>query len=155
MIFWASYDYLYLPTIMKWGRLSAQERQLNTVTLQNFRFLAVYAFHCFCGVAVLTPLALFGHGCGASGDCISLRPVRLLANLACWANPIYPSIRVICSPVCWAWPPWRLVLAECSASIAFAAPCLLVGLIALMLFTYLRTAKELYDQQWTARGARE
>lgn len=156
MIFWASYDYLYLPAVITWWQLSAQERRLNPVSIQNFRFLAVYAFHCSAVVAVLTPLALAWLAGRKErrllwlfGLCGLLANLVLLANHDLAVNPRYLLTGMLGLAAVCGW-----CLAEMFRLNYLRGAVLLAGLSALMLFTYLRTAKELYDQQWTARGAR-
>jgi hypothetical protein len=184
MIFWASFDYLYLPTIMKWWRLSAQERHLNPVTLENFRFLTVYAFHCSAITTLLTPLALawlwtqvrstgFSRKDMAStlfrlkpvlltweakqrsalflfGLCGLLANLVLLANHDLSVNPRYLLTGLLGLAAVCGW-----CLAEMFSFNRVRGAMLLAGLLMLTLFTYLRTAKDLYDSQWNARGARE
>lgn len=157
MIFWASYDYLYLPTIMKWWGLSAQERDLNPVTPQNFRFLAVYAFHCSAVVMVLTPLALAWLWARREqrllflfGLCGLLANLVLLANHDLSVNPRYLLTGLLGLAAACGW-----CLAEMFSLQRRRGAVLLIGLAALTLPTYFRTAKELYDHQWAARGARE
>jgi hypothetical protein len=157
MIFWTIYQPdLYWSEVTKWWTLSVKERQVHPVTSANFRYLADFAYDCSTAIAVITPLAfvllwskkrqrlLLHFGC-----CGLLANLVLLANHDLPVNPRYLLTGLLgLSAVC-GW---------CLAEIikyrrAWAAP-LLIGLAALSKGTYNHMAKEVYDQQWNARAAK-
>ncbi|MCI0338441.1 MAG: hypothetical protein L0226_12760 [Acidobacteria bacterium] len=157
VIFWTIYEpELYWTETLKWYALSVHERRLNPVTSDNFRFLGDFAYNCSCAVAIVAPLAfiwlwsrrrlraLFFFGC-----------FGLLANLALLANhdlPVNPRYLLTgmlgLAAVC-GW-----CLAELIKRYRVRAMPLLIGLVVLTKGTYNYMAKELYDQQWAARAAK-
>ena len=157
MIFWASFDYLYLPAVITWYGLSAAERRANPVTVKNFWFLAKFAFHCSATMALLSPLALTWlwsrrpqrplFWLGLSGLGANL---ILLANHDLAVNPRYLLTGLLgLAPACgwclaelfrWQWKRGTMVAA---------------GLAALTLATYLHEAKELYQHEWAALAAQK
>ena len=157
MIFWLNYDYFYWFKVANWYRLSAAERKVHPVTAGNLRFLADFAFNCSCAVAIIAPLALtwlwskrrlrvlFVFGLlGLIAD------LALLANHDLPVNPRYLLTGLIGLSAACGW-----CLAELIRCHGLRAAPLLIGLAVLTKVTYNHTAKQLYDQQWSARAARE
>jgi hypothetical protein len=157
MIFWRYYDDLYWVAVVNWYQLSAQERKVNPVTINNFRFFADFAFNCSGAVAILTPLALTWlwskrrlRALFVFGLLGLIADLALLANHDLPVNPRYLLTGLIGLSAACGWCLAELI--RCYR--AWAAP-LLIGLIVLTKATYNRTAKQLYEQQWSARAARE
>lgn len=96
--FWALYrpEY-YIPSVITWYRLSAQEAKVHPVTIRNVEFLAKYALACSPVATLLAPFAfkpLLGRRdlrplliVGALG---LLADLALLANWDLPVNPRYP-----------------------------------------------------------------
>jgi hypothetical protein len=170
MIFWYLYDDLYWIAVVNWYRLSAGERRLNPVTSANFRFLAVYAFNCSCAVAITTPLALIrlwswerAHPACSAQDARAPRrallwfglfglmaDLALLANHDLAVNPRYLLTGLLGLAAACGWG-----LAELIRGYRVWATPLLIGLLALTKGAYNHMAKQLYEEQWSARAARE
>jgi Dolichyl-phosphate-mannose-protein mannosyltransferase len=157
MIFWKFYDDLYWAGVVKWYQLSAAERRVHPVTTANLRFFADYAFNCSVIIATITPLALLWLwsrprlrallALGLVGLAASL---ALLANHDLAVNPRYLMTGLIGLAAACGW-----CLAELIRRYRARAAPLLLGLIVLTKGSYNHMAKELYDQQWTARAARD
>jgi hypothetical protein len=154
--FWLWHDDYFIYVLANWHRLTAEERRRHPVTIDNLRFLADYAFNCSAAVAALAPLALvrlwsrrnlrvlWWLGCfGLLADLV------LLANHDLAVNPRYLLTGMVgLAPACgWA-------LAELIEHRRARALPLLLGLLVLTKGTYNHAAKQLYDQQWSARAAR-
>ncbi|MGH9840928.1 MAG: glycosyltransferase family 39 protein [Blastocatellia bacterium] len=157
MIFWTWFDTNnYIRAVVNWWTLSAQERKLNPVTSSNLRFFADYAFNCSAAVAITAPLAfiwlwsyrrlpallwlgLFG----------LLADVVLIANHDLSVNPRYMLTGLFgLAPAC-GW-----CIAELIKRYRARAIPLLVGFVLLTKGSYNHTAKELYEEQWASRAAR-
>jgi hypothetical protein len=157
MIFWKLYDDLYWTGVVNWYRLSAAERKVHPVTSANLRFFADYAFNCSVIIAVLTPLALLWLWSKPRlRALLALGVVGLVANLALLANhdlavnPRYLMTGLIGLAAACGW-----CLAELTQRYRLWATPLLLGLVVLTKGSYNHMAKELYDQQWSARAARD
>ncbi len=156
MIFWVLYDTdNYLRVIINWYGLSAKERAVNPVTAKNFWFVAKYAFDCsgaatLLGVGGLALLRvqrkhalLFGLGlCGLGADLL------LLLNHDLSVNPRYLLIGLLGLAAVSGWLLPELIKAYRWRSLPW-----LLALLVLTKGTYNHMAKELYDQNWTARAA--
>ncbi|MGH9767150.1 MAG: glycosyltransferase family 39 protein [Blastocatellia bacterium] len=157
MIFWKLYDDLYWIEVVKWYRLSAAERKIHPVTSGNLRFFAEYAFNCSTIVSIITPLALIWLWSkrrmpallvfGLLGLAASL---TLMANHDLAVNPRYMLTGLIGLAAACGW-----CLAELIKRHRLRATPLLMGLVVLTKGSYNHVAKELYDQQWAARAARD
>jgi hypothetical protein len=157
MIFWRLYDDLYWIGVVKWYRLSAAERKVHPVTSANLGFFADYAFNCSVIICALAPIAIIWLwsrprlrallALGAVGIVANL---TLLANHDLAVNPRYLMTGLIglAAPCGWC-------LAELIKRYRVLATPMLLGLIVLTQGSYNHMAKELYDQQWSARAARD
>jgi hypothetical protein len=178
MIFWKLHDDLYWIAVVNWYQLSTEERKLNPVTIANLRFLAVYAFNCSSAAAIITPLALvwlwsktrertqdaraprFLHrtqdACAPREALFVFGLLGLMANLALLlnhdlaVNPRYLLTGLLGLAAACGW-----CLAELIRCYRLWATPLLIGLLTLTKGAYNNTAKQLYEQQWSARAARE
>jgi len=157
MIFWKLYDDLYWTSVVNWYRLSAAERRVHPVTSANLRFFADYAFNCSVVIAVLTPFALFWlwsrprfRALLALGLVGLVANLTLLANHDLAVNPRYLMTGMVGLAAACGW-----CLAELIKRYHLWASPLLLGLIVLTKGSYNHMAKELYDQQWSARAARD
>jgi hypothetical protein len=157
IIFWSIWNpAIYWSEVIKWWALSVKERQVHPVTTDNFRFLADFAYNCSSAIAVITPLAftwlwskkrfnaLFLFGCFSL-----LANLVLLVNHDLPVNPRYLLTGLLGLAAVCGW-----CLAELTKCYRVWATPLLIGLIALNKGTYNHMAKELYDQQWNARAAK-
>lgn len=156
MIFWALYDTdNYIRAVTNWYRLSAHERTLHPVTLENFWFLAKYGFDCSAiaaligapGLATLVNKtkrrALLGLGiCGLGANLL------LLLNHDLSVNPRYMLTGLLGLAAVSGW--W---VAQTIREQRWRCVPLLFGLLVLTKGTYNGMAKELYDQNWSARAA--
>jgi hypothetical protein len=157
MIFWKLYDDLYWAGVIKWYQMSAAERRVHPVTSANLRFFADYAFNCSVVISTLTPLALVWlwsrprlralFALGLVGLAANL---TLLANHDLAVNPRYLMTGLVGLAAACGW-----CLAELIRRYRARAAPLLLGLIVLTKGSYNHMAKELYDQQWSARAARD
>jgi hypothetical protein len=157
MIFWTLYDNHYWDGVVNWYRLSAAERRVHPVTSANLRFFADYAFNCSVIISILSPLALLWlwsrpHlrallALGLAGLAASL---ALLANHDLAVNPRYLLTGLIGLAAACGW-----CLAELVRRYRALTGPLLLGLILLTKGSYNHMAKQLYDQQWGARAARD
>ncbi len=157
MIFWAFYDDRYLDGVINWQRLSAAERRVHPVTSANLRFFADYAFNCSAVVSILAPLALVWswtkprlRTLSALGLVSLVASLALLANHDLAVNPRYLMTGLVGLAAVCGWSLAELI----GRRHAMATP-LLLGLIVLTKGSYNHMAKELYDQQWSARAARD
>jgi hypothetical protein len=157
MIFWKLYDDLYWGEVVKWYRLSAAERRIHPVTSANLGFFADYAFNCSVIVLVITPLAVIWlwsrprlRALAALGLLGLAANLALLANHDLAVNPRYLMTGLVGLAAACGW-----CLAELIRRHRVWAAPLLLGLIVLTKGTYNHMAKELYDQQWGARAARD
>jgi hypothetical protein len=157
MIFWKLYDDLYWAEVVKWYRLSAAERRVHPVTGANLRFFADYAFNCSVIISIITPLALVWLWSKPRlRALLALGLVGLAANLALLANhdlavnPRYLLTGMIGLAAACGWCLAELIKRHRS----WVTP-LLLSLIVLTKGSYNHMAKELYDQQWGARAARD
>jgi dolichyl-phosphate-mannose-protein mannosyltransferase len=157
MIFWRLYDDLYWSEVLTWYRLSAAERKVHPVTSANLRFFADYAFNCSVIIAILTPLALFWlwskprlRALLALGLVGLVADLTLLANHDLAVNPRYLMTGMVGLAAACGW-----CLAELIRRYRLWATPTLLGLIVLTKGSYNHMAKELYDQQWSARAARD
>lgn len=156
MIFWALYDTdNYLRAVINWYTLSAHERSLHPVTLENFWFLGKFSFDTsavatFVGALALTTFirrpkswALLGlGGCGLGANLL------LLINHDLSVNPRYMLTGLLgLAAVSGGW------LAQTIQTQRWRSVPLLLGLLVLTKGTYNGMAKELYDQNWSARAA--
>jgi Dolichyl-phosphate-mannose-protein mannosyltransferase len=157
MIFWSWYDTdNYLRAVVNWWTLSAHERDVNPVTARNLTLLTTYAFQCSAATALLAPLALVWLAArrrlpalGWLGACGLLADLVLVANHDLSVNPRYlltglPGLAPACG---WA-------LATLIQRGGLRALPLLAGLLVLTQGGYNHAARELYNQQWAARAAR-
>ncbi len=157
MIFWTIFKpELYWSEVIKWYALSVKERQVHPVSSDNFQFLADFAYNCSSAIALITPLALiwlwsrkrlralFLYGCFGL-----LANLVLLANHDLPVNPRYLLTGLLGLAAVCGW-----CLAELTKCYRVWAAPLLIGLIALSKGTYNQMAKDLYDQQWNARAAK-
>jgi hypothetical protein len=157
MIFWKLYDDLYWIEVVNWYRLSAAERKIHPVTSDNLRFLAQYSFNCSAIATIISPFALVWlwakremrllFALGLSGLAANL---ALLANHDLSVNPRYLLTGLMGLAAACGW-----LLAESIRYFRVWAAPLLIGLIVLTKVSYNNTAKELYNQQWSARAARD
>jgi dolichyl-phosphate-mannose-protein mannosyltransferase len=157
MIFWTLYDDLYWNSVVNWYRLSAAERKVHPVTSANLRFFADYAFNCSVIISVITPLALVWlwsrprlRALAALGLVGLAANLTLLANHDLAVNPRYLMTGLVGLAAACGW-----CLAELIERRRLWAAPLLVALIVLTKGSYNHMAKELYDQQWGARAARD
>jgi hypothetical protein len=157
MIFWKLYDDLYWTGVVNWYRLSAAERRVHPVTSANLRFFADYAFNCSAIISTLTPLALIWlwtkprlRALAALGLVGLVANLSLLANHDLAVNPRYLMTGLVGLAAACGW-----CLAELIERRGLWATPLAVGLIVLTKGSYNHMAKELYDQQWGARAARD
>jgi hypothetical protein len=157
MIFWKMYDDLYWGEVVNWYRLSAAERRVHPVTSANLWFFADYAFNCSVIVSVITPLAVVWlwsrprlRALAALGLVGLAANLSLLANHDLAVNPRYLMTGLVGLAAACGW-----CLAELIRRHRVWAAPLLVGLIVLTKGSYNHMAKELYDQQWGARAARD
>jgi len=157
MIFWKLYDDLYWIEVVNWYRLSAAERKIHPVTSDNLRFLAQYSFYCSAVATVISPFSLVWLWAKRRMRLLlALGLVGLAANLALLANhdlsinPRYLLTGLIGLAAACGW-----LLAESIKCFRVWAAPLLIGLIVLTGVSYNNTAKELYNQQWSARAARD
>jgi hypothetical protein len=137
--------------------LSAAERRVHPVTSANLRFFADYAFNCSVVIAVLTPFALLWlwsrrrfRALLALGIVGLVANLTLLANHDLAVNPRYLMTGMVGLAAACGW-----CLAELIKRYHLWASPLLLGLIVLTKGSYNHMAKELYDQQWSARAARD
>ncbi len=157
MIFWKLYDELYWIEVVNWWRLSAAERKIHPVTSANLMFLAKYSFNCSVIATIITPFALVWlwskhhlrllFSFGLIGLAANL---ALLANHDLSVNPRYLLTGLLGLAAVCGW-----CLAELIRFYRVWAVCLLMGLIVLTKVSYDNTGKELYNQQWAARAARD
>ncbi len=157
MIFWKLYDDLYWEAVVKWYRMSAAERSVHPVTSANLWFFADYAFNCSVIVSVITPLAVVWlwsrprlRALAALGLVGLAANLALLANHDLAVNPRYLMTGLVGLAAACGW-----CLAELIRRYRVRAAPLLVGLIVLTKGSYNHMAKELYDQQWGAKAARD
>jgi len=157
MIFWRLYDDLYWTGVVNWYRLSAAERRVHPVTSANLRFFADYAFNCSAIIFALTPLALVWlwtkprlRALAALGLVGLAANLSLLANHDLAVNPRYLMTGLVGLAAACGW-----CLAELIERRRLWATPLLLSLIVLTKGAYNHMAKELYDQQWGARAARD
>ncbi|HKQ74968.1 MAG TPA: glycosyltransferase family 39 protein [Blastocatellia bacterium] len=157
MIFWKHYDDLYWVEVVNWYRLSAAERKVHPVTSANLWFLAQYSFNCSAVATIISPFALVWLWAKRRMRLpLALGLVGLAADLALLANhdlsinPRYLLTGLIGLAAVSGW-----LLAESIRCFRVWAAPLLIGLIVLTGVSYNNTAKELYNQQWSARAARD
>ena len=157
MVFWKLYDDLYWESVVKWYQMSAAERRVHPVTSANLRYLAEYAFNCSAIISVITPLALVWlwtkprmRALAALGLVGLAANLALLANHDLAVNPRYLLTGLIGLAAACGWG-----LAELIRRRRLWAAPLLLSLIVLTKGSYNHMAKELYDQQWSARASRD
>jgi len=157
MIFWKLYDDLYWVGVVNWYRLSAAERRVHPVTSANLGFFADYAFNCSAIISVITPLALIWlwsrprlRALAALGLVGLAADLTLLANHDLAVNPRYLMTGLVGLAAACGW-----CLAELIERRRLWATPALLSLIVLTKGSYNHMAKELYDQQWGARAARD
>ncbi|HEV2667846.1 MAG TPA: glycosyltransferase family 39 protein [Blastocatellia bacterium] len=157
MVFWKLYDDLYWESVVKWYQMSAAERRIHPVTSANLRYLAEYAFYCSAIISVITPLALVWlwtkprlRALAALGLVGLAANLALLANHDLVVNPRYLLTGLIGLAAACGWGLAELIRLRR----AWAAP-LALSLIVLTKVSYNHMAKELYDQQWSARASRD
>jgi len=157
MVFWKLYDDLYWESVVKWYQMSAAERRVHPVTSANLRYLAEYAFNCSAVISVITPLALVWlwtkprlRALAALGLVGLAANLALLANHDLVVNPRYLLTGLVGLAAACGWGLAELIRRRH----VWAAP-LLLSLIVLTKGSYNHMAKELYDQQWSARAARD
>ncbi len=156
-IFWALYlpDY-YLPAVTKWWILSAKERRIHNVTLENFRFLRTFAYQCSCAVTLVAPFALVWLARQRERRALWLLGVAgLLANLVLLANhdlsvnPRYVLTGMLGLAAVSGW-----ALAELWRKRAELAGGVLIVLAFLTAGVFVQFGKDNYDQFWNARDSR-
>src|SRR5262245_7044918 len=157
MVFWKLYDDLYWIEVVNWYRLSAAERKIHPVTSANLWFLAQYSFNCSTVATIISPIALSWLWTQRRPRSLfALGLIRLASNLSLLANhdlsvnPRYLLTGLIGLAAACGW-----LLAEAIRFFRVWAAPLLIGLILLTKVSYNNTAKELYNQQWSARAARD
>ena len=157
MVFWKLYDDLYWESVVKWYQLSAAERRVHPVTSANLRYLAEYAFNCSAIISVITPFALVWlwtkprlRALAALGAVGLAANLALLANHDLVVNPRYLLTGLIGLAAACGWGLAELIRLRR----VWAAP-LALSLIVLTKASYNHMAKELYDQQWSARASRD
>jgi Dolichyl-phosphate-mannose-protein mannosyltransferase len=158
IIFWTIFKpEFYWPAAIKWYTLSANERSIHPVTIDNLRFFARFAFSCSPTIAIMTPLALISlYSVSRLRVLFVLGCLGLTANLALLANhdlPVNPRYLLTGLPGLAAIAGWSLT--ELIKSHRVWATPLLIGLVVLTKGSYNYMAKELYDQEWAARAARD
>ncbi|MFM8394312.1 MAG: glycosyltransferase family 39 protein [Acidobacteriota bacterium] len=153
MLFWIMQrGFLYWNEVATWYRLSAQERRLHPVTIQNFSLFSDYAYDCSVAVVILVPLVF-----ALLWPRKKLRPLLILGMLGLLAdivmlinhdlsvNPRYLLTGMIgLVPVC-GWgladiydrSPWRALVLTC-------------GLAVLSLANFVQISPQYY---WQARNA--
>ncbi|MDX2029555.1 MAG: glycosyltransferase family 39 protein [Blastocatellia bacterium] len=161
MLFWAWFDTdNYLFAVKNWYRLSAAERRIHPVTTKNLRFFIDFAFHCSAVSVVLTPLAMVWAAwaqprretrtvfwLGAFG---LLADLVLIANHDLAVNPRYLLTGLLgLAPLC-GW-----CLCQLIHRMRLRALPMLLGLLVLTQGSYNYAARELYQQQWASRAARD
>jgi len=127
------------------------------VTSANLRYLAEYAFNCSAIISVITPLALVWlwtkprlRALAALGLVGLAANLALLANHDLAVNPRYLLTGLVGLAAACGWGLAELIRRRH----VWAAP-LLLSLIVLTKESYNHMAKELYDQQWSARASRD
>lgn len=146
---------LYWNTVMTWYRLSAHERQLNPVTLQNFSFFGDYSYTCSVAIVFLAPvsLTLLWHHRERRpllwlGTWGLLADIALIANHDLSLNPRYLLTGMVgLAPVC-GWG-----LAQLFQRDWWRGAVLATGLGVLMVINYIQLAEEIHWQQRNARSA--
>jgi hypothetical protein len=157
MIFWALYDTdNYIRAVVNWYKLSTHERAVHPVTLKNFWFLAKFAFDCSAitaltgvlGFATLWTRRRLQGTLWALGACGLGANLLLLLNHDLPVNPRYLLTGLLGLAAISGW--W---LAQTLKVQRWRAVPLLLGLLVLTKGSYNGMAKELYDQNWSARAA--
>ncbi len=156
IMFWTVYaPECYWPAAISWYRLSAHEREIYPITFRNFLFFGDFAFQCSAATAIVIPLAFL-----LLWPRKKLRPLLffglfgLLADLALLTNhdlPVNPrylmtgliGVAAVCG--------WGL--AELIKIHGLRAAPLLIGLVVLTKGSYNHTARDLYNQEWSARAS--
>jgi hypothetical protein len=154
---WAasSPDY-YLPAVVKWWTLSARERQIHNVTMENFWFLRTFSYQCSCAATLVGPIALVWLWkkrelrplwlLGAAGLMANL---VLLLNHDLSVNPRYVLTGMLGLTAVSGW-----ALAELFKLRADLAGGVLILVTFLSAGVLIESGKENYDQEWNARAAR-
>ncbi|MBO0800653.1 MAG: glycosyltransferase family 39 protein, partial [Blastocatellia bacterium] len=156
MIFWTFQLPTYWVGVFNWYTLSAQERKIHPVTIENFRFLFEFAYNCCSTVVIIAPLAfiwlwsrkkisaLFIFGAlGLLADLV------LLANHDLAVNPRYLMTGLLGLAAVCGW-----CLAELTTRFGLRALPLLLGLVVLSKSTFNNMYREVDGSKWAARAAK-
>ncbi|MBO0723592.1 MAG: hypothetical protein J2P41_22395, partial [Blastocatellia bacterium] len=156
MIFWTFQLPTYWVGVFNWYTLSAQERKIHPVTIENFRFLFEFAYNCCSTVVIIAPLAfiwlwsrkkisaLFIFGAlGLLADLV------LLANHDLAVNPRYLMTGLLGLAAVCGW-----CLAELTTRFGLRVLPLLLGLVILSKSTYNHMYREVDGSKWAARAAK-
>ncbi len=157
VIFWSIFmPDIYWDEVFKWYRLSAHEREVHPVTIDNFSFLAKFAFNCSSVIAIITPFAFLWlwsrkelRGLFIFGGLGLLADAALLLNHDLAVNPRYLLTGLLGLAAVSGW-----CLAELIKCYRVWAVPLLAGFMVLTKSTYNNMAKDLYDQEWSALAAK-
>jgi hypothetical protein len=156
-LLWAAFSpSYYLPAVVKWWTLSAKERKIHNISLENFRLLRTFSYQCSCAGTLVGPIALIWLWkkrelrplwlLGVAGLAAEL---VLLLNHDLSVNPRYVLTGMFGLAAVSGW-----ALAELSK----VRSDLFGGLVILLLFlsagVLLDLGKENYDGEWNARAAR-
>ncbi len=146
---------LYLGTVLTWYRLSARERELNPVTLQNFGFFGDYSYNCSVAVVFLAPVSLTLLWIYREQRALLwlglwglLADIALIANHDLSLNPRYLLTGMVgLAPVC-GWGLARMFQREWWRGAAMAA-----GVVVLTLVNFIQLSADVYWQQRNSTAA--
>jgi hypothetical protein len=156
-LFWTlySYDY-YVPAVINWYRLSAQERRIHNATAANFYFLRTFSYQCSVAATLIAPFAiaflarrrgLYGLKLLAAAG--FLADVVMLINHDLVVNPRYLLTGLLGLAAVSGWA--IAELAKWRPEVAGGVALLVAGL---SIGVFIQLGKENYDQLWNARAAR-
>jgi hypothetical protein len=156
MIFWTFYQPTYLAGVFTWYTLSAQERKMHPVTIDNFRFLFDFAYNCSSAVVIIAPLAFFWlwprknlRALFVLGCLGLLAHLVLVANHDLPVNPRYLLTGLLGLAAICGW-----CLAELLKCHRIRALPLLIGLVVLSKGAYNQMYREVDGSEWAARAAK-
>jgi hypothetical protein len=157
MVFWAWFDTdNYIRAVTNWYRLSAEERGVHPVTIANLRYLAEYAFNCSAAATILAPLSLVWIRARTELRALLwLGVFGLLADLALVLNhDLAVNPRYLLTGSIGLAPACGYSLAALIKQYRMLAAPLILGLLVLTKATYNHSARDLYNQSWSARRAK-
>jgi hypothetical protein len=156
MIFWTLKSPTYWAGVINWYTLSAQERKIHPVTIDNFRFLFDFAYNCSSTVLIIAPLAFFWLWIRKKlrillvfGSLGLLAELVLLANHDLPVNPRYVLTGLLGLAAISGW-----CLAELIKCYRIRSLPLLLGLIILSKGAYNQMYREVDGSVWAARAAK-